>query len=80
MVDRDQYDAVQATTEDGRVLLAVSVPVGGGQVRVQPASAVGDFVRTDEWTGESRPVTINEDGLTLPVQPAGDGVLISLTR
>jgi hypothetical protein len=80
VVDRDQYNAVQATTEDGRVLLAVSVPAGADQVRVRPAGAVGDFLLTDEWTGEARFVTISPDGLTLPVQPAGDGLLFSLSR
>lgn len=79
-VDREQYDAVQAVTADGTVLLAVSLPAGADQVRVHPRGAAGARLLTDEWTGESRMVTIGDDGLTLPVDPGGDGILISLSH
>jgi alpha-galactosidase len=78
-VDADRYDAVQATTGDGRVVLAVSLPGGADEVRVR-LDVEGTFVLTDEWTGETRSVTVDEKGLSLPADPSGDGLLISLTR
>ncbi|MEV0796254.1 glycoside hydrolase family 36 protein [Kribbella sp. NPDC050281] len=75
-VDIDGYDAVQATTEDGRVLLAISLGGEVDEVRVTLDGLEGNYVLCDEWTGETRPVTINDKGLTLP----GDaGLLVSLT-
>lgn len=79
-VDLDRYDAVQATTADDRVLFAVSVPAGTEQIHVRLADVKGDFQLTDEWTGETRPITIDSDGIQLPVKPRGDGLLISLSR
>jgi hypothetical protein len=78
-LDREHYDAVQATTADGTILLAASLPPGGDHVRIRPTGAQGSFLLTDEWTGETRVVSV-EDGLMLPVDPAGDGILISLSR
>ncbi|WP_433158113.1 glycoside hydrolase family 36 protein [Kribbella sp. CA-247076] len=78
-VDVPRYDAVQATTADGVVLLAIGVPGGGDEVRVRLDGVEGDFVLTDEWSGETRPVTVDDGGLRLPVEYRGDGLLVSLT-
>ncbi|WP_165949394.1 glycoside hydrolase family 36 protein [Kribbella turkmenica] len=78
-VDLERYDAVQASTADGRVLLAVGVPGGTDEIRVRPAEVEGEFRLTDEWTGETCPVSVDQDGIRLRVDPAGDGLLISLT-
>jgi hypothetical protein len=78
VVDLPQYDAVQATTADGRVLLAVCVPAGTDEVRLPGFE--GEFQLTDEWTGDVRAVSVDSGGLCLPSRPTGDGLLVSLAR
>ncbi|MEU8221415.1 glycoside hydrolase family 36 protein [Kribbella sp. NPDC048915] len=77
-VELPEYDAVQATTADGRVLLAICVPAGTDQIRL--CGFEGEFQLTDEWTGDVRAVTVDSGGLALPTRPTGDGLLISLAR
>jgi len=76
-VDREHYDAVQATAGQ-TVLLAVSLPAGSDHVRVRPQGVAGPLLLIDEWSGRSRQVTVGDDGLVLPVNPDGDGILVSL--
>jgi hypothetical protein len=78
LVDREYYDAVQATLADGTILLAVSLAAGPARVRIELPDAAGRLLLTDEWTGASRTVSLDGDRLTLPVDPAGDGILVSL--
>lgn len=79
-VDRDHYESIQAVTVEGAIMLAVSLRAGADRVRVYPQAAAGTYRLTDEWTGETRTVSVGDDGLTLPVDPTGDGILISLRR
>lgn len=71
--------AVQATCADGSALLAVTVPEGASSLTVTPALPSGAYALVDEWTGESREVRLDGNGLALGVDPTGDGLLFSLT-
>ncbi len=70
-------DAVQANLTDGRAIMAISVPPGVTAVTVRPTWLHGAHQLIDEWTGAVRSVTLDDRGLTLPVDPAGDGLLVS---
>jgi hypothetical protein len=72
-------DTVLATCADGRALLAVSSPPGVHQVELRP-DLVGDYVITDEWTGEeSARVTFQDDPWLIDVDPNGAGLILSLS-
>lgn len=77
-IDRATYDGVQAQCADGRLLIAASLPAGAAQVSVDLGQS-GTWVVTDEWTSETSTQQSDDGKLILTVDPAGDGLLVSVT-
>lgn len=74
----DTVDTVLATLTDGRALLAISAPPGVRQIALDPG-VTGAYQLRDEWSGEESTQDLDGSPWLIDVDPAGDGLILSLT-